>query len=939
MPIPSLTKKPSRQNLWRSRQIRRRGWRRDLFIKLLITGFLACAVLTVGVLAWVSRDLPTPDGIVRRTVPQSTKIYDRTGNHLLYDIHGEEKRTAVNLSDIPKSLINATLAAEDRDFYNHKGFRFTSMIRSVVINLLRGSKAQGGSTITQQFIKNAIFTNEKLYTRKIKEIILAYQIERKFSKDEILKLYFNEIPYGSNAYGAEAAAQTFFGKSVKDVSLAESALLAALTKGTTYYSPYGSHVDELIGRQHYILDTMATLGYTTKEEAETAKTESLNFKERRETITAPHFVFYIREQLAAKYGERLVEQGGLKIITSLDVDKQKFAEEAINNQVKSNADRFNANNASLVALDVPTNQILAMVGSRDWYDDTIDGQVNVATRPRQPGSSFKPVVYAEALSLGFTPETKIFDVKTIFKTDTTDYEPNNYDLKEHGIVSLRQALAGSLNIPAVKLLYLTGIDNVLELAKRLGYTTLNNRSRFGLSIVLGGAEVKLLEHTSTFATFAREGIAKPIVSLLRVEDSQGNILEEWRDKTGDRALETQTTRELTSILSDNEARSYIFGSQNYLTLPDRPVAAKTGTTNDYHDAWTVGYTPQLVVGVWVGNSNNDAMKRGADGSVVAAPIWQNFMKSALANSPVLSFTTPEPRIVNKPILNGQLGGVEVEIDRATGLLATDLTPPTFREKRLFAQYHTILRYIVPGDPLGPPPNNPETDPQYTTWEEAVRRWATEHGFQDSQPPIDYDYLHVPANQPQISIINPTQNQTITNNPINFTVNVSAPRGISRVVYYLDNQEVGAANSAPWSFSFPITTDWPNGYHTLTARAYDDIDNFKETNQVFNLLVTPLPTTSSAKFSNLINGQTINQFDFPFNVGVLLNNPDELKQVDFYIKPQNETSRWLGVITDLSTNISFPLSVNPPGFYTISLVLTNKSNSSLSGPRVTIEIKN
>ena len=939
MPIPSLKKTSSARSShrWRTRQLRSRHWRRDLLTRLAITGLLALAVLIAGTLAWVSRDLPTAEGIIRRTIPQSTKIYDRTGEHLLYDIHGEEKRTAVELASIPDSLKYATITAEDRNFYEHKGFRFTSMVRSLVVNLLRGGKVQGGSTITQQFIKNAILTNEKLYTRKIKELILAYQIERKFTKDEILKLYFNEIPYGSNAYGAEAAAQTYFGKSVTSLSLAESAVLAAMAKAPTYYSPWGTHQDELIGRQHYILDAMAEEGYITPAEADTAKTAALEFKERREDIIAPHFVFYIREALAEKYGERAVEQGGLKIITTLDLDKQKLAEAAVAAQAETNEQRYGATNASLVAIDVPTNQILALVGSRDFFNDDIDGQVNVALRPRQPGSSFKPVVYGAALALGFTPETMIFDVNTIFKTETKDYAPKNYDLKEHGPVSLRQALAGSLNIPAVKVLYLTGIDRVLGLAKRFGYTTFGDRSRFGLSIVLGGAEVKLLEHTATFATLAREGVTKPIASILRVEDFQGGVLEEWQEETGEKVLEPQIARELTSILSDNKARSFIFGAQNRLTLADRPVAAKTGTTNDYHDAWTLGYTPQLAAGVWVGNSNNDEMKRGADGSIVAAPIWQQFMNQALTNTPVQIFTLPEPKAADKPILKGLVGGEMVELDRASGLRATNLTPISFRIQKVFGQYHTILRYITPGDPLGPPPANPESDPQYQTWEEAVRRWATEHNFQDEQPPEAYDNLHVPQNQPQLSFVSPGPNQTITNNPAVFRVAASAPRGVSRVTYFLDDQEIGTVRTSPFSLNFPVMDDWANGYHTLTARAYDDIDNSNQASTTFNLLVTPLPSSSGARFINLNNGQSLNVGSLPFEVKIELNDPPNLKQVDLYLIPQNEPSRWLGVATAINSTISFTWPQNPPGSYTLSLVLTDRGNRASPGPKVTITL--
>lgn len=942
MPVPQLSYRKlssrRRPSQWQRRELRlprqkiRVGWWR-----IAVPVVLAVALFGVGVLAWVSRDLPTAEGIVRRTVPQSTKIYDRTGEHVLYDIHGEEKRTAVELKDIPDSLKNATITAEDRTFYQHKGFRFTSMIRSLIVNLLKGGKVQGGSTITQQFIKNAIFTNEKLYTRKIKEIILAYQIEHKFSKDEILKLYLNEIPYGSNAYGAEAAAQTFFGISVKDVNLAQAAILASLPKGTTYYSPYGNHLDELIGRQHYILDAMAQEGYISQEEADTAKGTKIEFKERRETIEAPHFVFYVRELLAERYGERTVEQGGLKIITTLDIDKQKLAEEAVTAQTKAN-EAYKAGNASLVALDVPTNQILAMVGSRDYFNDEIAGQVNVSTRPRQPGSSFKPVVYAAALELGFTPETLLFDVNTVFKTDTTDYEPKNYDLKEHGLVSLRQALAGSLNIPAVKLLYLTGIDRVLQLARDLGYTTLNDRSRFGLSLVLGGAEVKLLEHTAAYAALAREGVTKPVVSVLRVENSRGDILEEFKDSPGRRVLTEQTAREVASIMSDNEARAFIFGSQNHLTLADRPVAAKTGTTNDYHDAWTLGFTPDLAVGVWVGNSNNSEMKRGADGSIVAAPIWQSFFTKATVGTPIKGFTAPETKIVDKPMLNGSLGGEMVDVDMVSGRLATDLTPPEYRVKRLFKQYHTILRYVTPGDPLGPAPESPEQDKQYETWEAAVRRWAQEQGLIDESPPTEFDPIHTNESRPKVTVLSPEPNQTITQNPIPLSVSVVATRTIERVRYLLDGQEIGSAASAPFSLLFPVTSEWPNGFHTLTAEAYDDVGNRGEGQATFSLLVAPLPSFHNITFTNLHNGQTVSTQEFPFTI--TLERPDNsppLKQIDVYAQSGGEPSAWLGVIPSPSRTSSFVWKNAAPGTYTISLTITSSSNLVRQGPRVTVEV--
>ena len=950
MPLPYFhsvkQKRWRRRTLWPIRPNKTtKHWRSWLW-RFGLVAVLAGGVVMVGLFAWASRDLPTPEGIAHRIVPQSTKIYDRTGKIVLYDMHGEERRTAVEFKDIPPKLIQATLTAEDRNFYNHGGFQLSSMARALLVDIIKGGKVQGGSTITQQFIKNAIVGQEKSVLRKIKELILAYQIEKKFSKDEILKLYFNEIPYGSNAYGAEAAAQTFFGKSAKDLSLAECTLLAALPKATTYYSPWGTHRDQLLGRQHYILDGMVEQGYITKAEAESAKAVPLKFLPRREAITAPHFIFYVRELLAEKYGDLVVEQGGLKVTTTLDAKLQQYAEEAITQSVKKNSG-YKASNASLVAIDVPTGQILAMVGSRDYFAEPepagctpglncqLDPQNNVAILARQPGSSFKPVVYSEAFSQGFTPETILFDVVTTFKTDTKDYTPHDYDDKERGPVSLRQALAGSLNIPAVKLLYLSGVDKVLGLAKKLGYTTLGERSRFGLSLVLGGGEVKLLEHTNVYATFAREGTNKPTTALLKVEDTTGAMLDEFKDAPGERVLETQPVRQLTSILSDNQARSYIFGSSNPLTLSDRPVAAKTGTTNDYRDAWTLGYTPKLAAGVWVGNSNNAAMKRGADGSVVAAPIWRAFMQRATANTPINQFTPPETRAANKPILNGELGGETVAIDLASGKRATELTPPSYRFEKTFRQYHTILRYLKPGDPQGPIPAAPEQDPQYATWEEAIRTWAQKLSYTDESPPTEFDDLHTEANRPQINITSPTTGETITQNPIPLRVDARAPRGIRRVKYFLDDSLIGEVSPSPFGLLFPVTTDWVNGFHTLKAIAYDDIDNSQEISTTFNILVTPLLSAFNISITSPVPNQEIKLAEFPLAVRGTVTHPEQLKQIDLYIKPDKGPSQWLGVITSPSTNVALVFPQVEPGRYTLSFTTTDLVGEVKAGPGINI----
>ncbi len=817
----------------------------SLVLVLILFFFLFGGLALAGAFIWIGRDLPDPSKLVERTVPESTKIYDRTGQTVLYDIHGEKKRTLVSLEDISNYAKWATITAEDKDFYKHSGFDLKGILRALFFDLIRGEKIQGGSTITQQLVKNLILTNEKTYVRKIKELILAYRIEKKFSKDEILKMYFNEVSYGSVIYGIETASQSFFGKSAKDLDLAESALLAIIPRAPTYYSPYGDRLGELLARQKDLIDKMVGVGYVTPAEAEAAKKEKLTFKIKQD-ILAPHFVMYIKELLTQEYGEKLVEEGGLKVYTTLDLYKQKIAEDVIKARVEANMKNFRAYNAALVSIDPKTGQILAMVGSKDYFADPLpagctpgvnckfEPNVNVVLRPRQPGSSFKPIVYATAFKRGYTPETILFDVETIFKTDTKDYIPHNYDSKEHGPVTMRQALAGSLNIPAVKTVYLAGIDNVLNLADELGYTTLKDRSRFGLSLVLGGGEVKLLEHVAAFGVFAREGEEHQLTAILKVVDKNGRTIFEHRDQSKN-VLDPEIARQINSILSDNEARSFVFGAKNYLTLTDRPVAAKTGTTNDYRDAWTVGYTPSLVTGVWVGNNDNSEMKKGADGSMVAAPIWNDFMERVLGKTPVEQFKTPQPLTVEKPVLRGQIENeVKVNIDRASGKLATALTPPSFVVEKAYRQLHNILYYVDKDNPQGPVPGNPETDPQYTNWEAAVQQWALKQGYSQDQPPTDYDNLHLPENQPTISISSPQTNTTISNPNLEVRVNASAPRGVTRVEYFIDNNLIGTSTIAPFNLSYSLPNSL-NGFHALKAVAYDDIDNSKAAQIDLNFL--------------------------------------------------------------------------------------------------------
>jgi 1A family penicillin-binding protein len=944
MPIPSLKKASN----WQIRPITKRKAKKSKivvkffnFIILLILLGLTFVILNFIYLGY---NLPDPNKLLERSVPQSTKIYDRTGKTLLYEIFTEQRRTLIPLSDVPRDLIFATIVIEDKDFYRHPGFDLRGIIRALIMDIFHLGKVQGGSTITQQFIKNALLTPKKTFARKIRELILAYQIEKNFSKEQILQMYFNEIPYGSNAYGIEAASQIYFGKSARDLTLDESALLAALPKAPSYYSPFGSHRDELIARKNYILDLMVEEGYISQERAEIAKNIDTLKKivPKRENITAPHFVMYVKDLLAEKYGLRLVEQGGLKVITSLDLEKQKIAEEEIRNQAEKNWKNFGASNAALVALDVKTGQILAMVGSKDFFDEKIDGQVNVTIRPRQPGSSFKPIVYAAAFQKGFTPETILFDVETNFGPagpEGKDYIPKNYDEKEHGPVTMRQALAGSLNIPGVKTLYLAGLNNVLDLAKKMGYTTLTDPSRYGLSLVLGGGEVKLLEHTAAFSIFAREGKKIPTVAILRVEDSKGNILEEWdpNNTLPEEILPVQIARQINSILSDNEARSFIFGSNSPLYLGERPAAAKTGTTNDWRDGWTIGYTPQIACGVWVGNNNNDKMKKKADGVIVAAPIWHNFMIRALANEPIENFNPPEPVIVEKPILRGEIPAeLIVKIDKASGKLATDLTPPSYIIEKKYKTYHSILHYIDKDNPLGPTPVDPNRDPQYSRWEEGIKKWMEKNKITLESPPAEYDDLHTLANKPKIEIISPANGALIGDRLLKVNILASAPRGIRKIECLIDNQMADQTYNFPYECYLNLT-GLNQRLHKIKAIAYDDIDNSQETEIEINLTnifnqtiiwLSPQP------------GQIIYQESFPFTLSILTPSI-QIKNLKFYTyNLNNYQTKLLTTVfnPDQSGRFNLIWPEAEPGDYELWVELTNFNDQTIFSDKITVSVR-
>ncbi|KKQ47900.1 MAG: Penicillin-binding protein, 1A family [Candidatus Moranbacteria bacterium GW2011_GWD2_37_9] len=819
-------------------------WKTGLILS--VVGILFVA----GVFIYYSKDLPDPGKINKRVVAESTKIYDRTGEHLLYDVHGEEKRTLIPFSEMPDSIKYAAISLEDQDFYTHYGIKLSSIARSALKDFLHRGKAQGGSTITQQFVKNSILTTEKTYTRKIKEVILSLEIEQKFSKDEILGMYLNEIPYGSNAYGVESAAQTFFGKSARELSLDEAAMLAALPNAPTYYSPYGSHVEALKSRQELALDRMTTIGYITAEQAGQAKQTDVFAKltPNRENISAPHFVMYIKEYLESKYGDQSLEQDGLKVYTTLDWNKQQIAEKVVAEGAQSNQEKYGAANASLVAIDPKTGQILAMVGSKDYFGKSLpegcitgktckfNGNVNVAIRDRQPGSSFKPYVYLTAFSKGYFPETTLFDVETNFDTGTDkEYTPQNYDGNFRGPLQMQDALGMSLNIPAVKTLYLVGVKEATEMAKKLGITGLNYPDRYGLSLVLGGGEVKLLDHTAAFSTLANGGVRKSKNAILRIEDSKGNIVEEYKDTEGEKVVDEKYVAMLDYVISNNKFRAPVFGENNPLRFDNRPVAAKTGTTNEWRDGWTMGYAPSLAVGVWAGNNDNSPMIKGADGSYVAAPIWRSFMDQVLGNYNVEKFPEYKPEEFLKDIKKGILKG-DIEVDKNVKVceipgkkdeycLANKYCKDSDIKEKDFVDAHSILWYVKRDDPQGDFPKNPEDDPQFNRWEKGVKNW-----YENNKETKKYIIGEIPKNEckeddfekylPNISLSISEGDMS----KLKISVSANVPYGIKKLKIDIDGSEVKSTSNKSLSFVYNIPTEKNNTTIKIEAKVEDKNGN-------------------------------------------------------------------------------------------------------------------
>jgi penicillin-binding protein 1C len=693
---------------------------------LQISGIVVASlfILLFLVILYFSTTIPSIQEISSRQISQSTKIYDRTGTVLLYDVNSGQKRKVVPFDQIPQSVKDATLAIEDQNFYNEPAFDIKGIARAIYVDITTHSFAEGGSTITQQLARTAFLTLDQTFTRKIKEFILAVKLNEYYSKDDILGLYLNEAPYGPTISGVEEASEDYFGVHVQNLNLAQSAVLAALPQAPSYYSPWGSNVSSLIKRQRLVLQQMYNTGKITKAQLNAALSYKIVFQPQTETgnaIRAPHFVTAVQSYLVQKYGEDLVDRGGLKVTTTLNWDLQQKAESAISDGVARNVQLYKASNGSLVAEDPKTGQILALVGSADYFDVKNSGNFDVAIQGlRQPGSSLKPFVYLTGFQMGYTPNTTLFDAPTEFSTDSACpavpdfnstnkacFHPQNFEGTFSGPLSIRDALAQSVNVPAVKMLYLVGEKNAIQNMTSFGITTLGNPSNYGLALVLGGGAVHLVDLVQAYTVLANEGVLHAQSMIMEVQDADGKVLESYQDKSS-QVADAQSVRLVNDVLSDSQARAPLFQSSfNETVFPGYDVALKTGTSNDYRDAWAMGYTPSLVVGVWAGNNNNTPMQRSGSSILAAVPMWSAFMNQVLPEVPNETFTAPDPTTATKPILNGNY--------------------------LINNQVHDILYYVDKNNPTGPTPNNPASDPQFRDWEVGVQNWWAAHGSSVSTP--------------------------------------------------------------------------------------------------------------------------------------------------------------------------------------------------------------
>ena len=797
------------------------------YAKILFLGIVVLFVASFIIIPLFASTLPSPDKIVR-SEGFSTKILDRNGE-VLYDIFSQQRRTPVTFDEIPLFLKQATIAVEDKNFYKHQGFDPLGLLRGLSKIVTQG-RAQGGSTLTQQLVKNALLTSERSIFRKIKEFLLAVQIEKKYTKDEILLMYLNEIPYGGTAYGVEAASEIYFGKKVSDLNLIESAVIAGIPQRPSYYSPFSSTPEAYIDRATQVLRRMEEDGYITKEQKEEAIVQlpNIEFQSQSAFFKAPHFVQYVQKILEERYGENVVETGGLKVTTTLDWELQEKMQNIVKEEI-SKVEGQKITNGASVAMNPETGEILAMVGSKDFNDPNYDGQVNVTMSLRQPGSAIKPITYVTAFKEGYTPATMIMDVPTTFPggEGQPDYNPVNYDGKYRGPMQLRYALGNSINVVAVKTLALVGIKDTLQTAYDLGITTLeptkDTLSRVGLSLTLGGGEVRLLELTSAYSAFTNKGYKVEPVSILKVEDSNGKILEEVEPKKGKRVLSEEQAYLIASILSDNGARSEIFGTNSLLNVSGRTLAVKTGTTNDKRDNWTVGGNSQIMIGVWVGNNDNSPMLSVASGISGASPIWRRSILEALSGKADTPFEIPSGIVTasvdsisgfrshdgypsrTEYFIKGTEPGedsihVKLKICKNDGKLATpsDIAAGNYDEKEYFV--------IKEEDPTAGSGGE-------NKWQKGILDWLSTQSDEKYHPPTEYCGSTNPVN---VEFDYPTDRTSNLSNDLTIKVRANSTSQIVQIELEIDGVKKRTFDGPPFTESVTLS----DGVHQIRAKAKD-----------------------------------------------------------------------------------------------------------------------
>jgi len=808
---------------WRSR-LKKWNWGKIVLLAVVIG-----VVFVLAMFLLVARDLPDPNQVQRKT-GYSTVILDREGEEVLFDLYTDENRKFTPLDEIPEYLQQATVAVEDKDFYEHQGFDIMGMLRGLSRLFTRG-RAQGGSTLTQQLVKNVLLTGERKISRKIKEFVLAVRIESQFSKDEILQMYLNEAPYGGTAWGVAAAAEMYFDKEVSELDLIECVVLAGLPQSPTAYSPYGSNPDAYIDRATAVARRMEEDGYIT-EEIETEVVDALDeveFRALGTSIHAGHFVMEVRSLLEEMYGPEMLDQGGWKITTTLDWDLQSKAEEIVADEIAEVNDSLHITNGASIIMDTDTGEVLSMVGSKDFFAEDIDGEVNVVNSLRQPGSSIKPLVYATAFTEGYNPSSVLMDVVTEFPgaDENTPYEPKNYDGEEHGLLHLRDALGSSINVPAVKLIALVGVKDVLSQGYEMGLTSLEptkeTLSRLGLSMALGGGEVRLLDMATAYSAFANGGMGIEPVFILKIEDPSGDVVYEHKEIKKDRVLDEKVAFLINDILSDNNARLITFGTNSYLNMGDRAVAVKTGTTNDMRDNWTIGWTRDRIVGVWVGNNDNSPMKNVASGVSGASPIWRKQMLETLTKTPDVAWEVP--------------GGVEqMELDTVSGYPVHDGFPsytewvisgtlpsgddPIHKKIKVCKGQTDKLAGILQvaqgnyeeREVIEIREEDPLTDKDL--WQKAIDNWISQQADDKYRVPTEYCES---SEGIDVQIISPKDRSRVDGETVIIRFEIASNKSIEWAKLYIDGELEQEFSSLPYTKEVRLN----DGQHTIRVLAKDE----------------------------------------------------------------------------------------------------------------------